>query len=82
MVARLSVTISHLEEVFADDLGQLWSPAEVVLSWPAPGRLRAPCLTVDVIAPARADMTLKDLRAAHLQAAHDVLGSALLGLEA
>jgi hypothetical protein len=34
-----------------------------------------------VIAPARSDMTLKELRQAQLQAAHDVLGSALISLE-
>jgi hypothetical protein len=81
MIARPTLTISHVEELFADELGQLWSPAKVALSWPSANRLRGPCLTVDVIAPARASMTLEQLRAAHLQAAHDVLGSALLSLE-
>jgi hypothetical protein len=43
--------------------------------------LRAPTVAIDVIAPARADMTLKELRQAQLQAAHDVIGSALISLE-
>jgi len=53
----------------------------VTLSWSAASGLRAQRLTIDVIAPARADMTLEELRQAHLAAAHDVLGSALLRLE-
>ena len=81
MIAKPTVTISHVDELFADDLGQLWSPAQVVLSWASANGLRAPRLLVDVIAPARANMTLEELRAAHMQAAHDVLGSALLSLE-
>jgi hypothetical protein len=82
MVAKPSITISHVEELFSDELGELWSPAVVTLSWPpSPHRLRAPVVELKVIAPARADMTMGQLRQAHLQAAHDVLSAALLSLE-
>jgi hypothetical protein len=81
MVAKPRITISHVEELFTDDIGQVWSPAKVVLSWSAANGLRAPCVTLDVIAPARANMTLEELRAAHLRAAHTVIESALLSLE-
>ena len=81
MVAKPTITISHVEELFTDDIGQVWSPAKVVLSWSAANGLRAPSITIDVIAPARAMMTLEELRAAHLQGAHDVIQSALLSLE-
>jgi hypothetical protein len=81
MIAKPTVTISHVEELFADEIGQLWSPAKVTLSWTSTNGLRAPTVAIDVIAPARGDMTLKELRQAQLQAAHDVLGSALISLE-
>jgi hypothetical protein len=81
MVAKPNVTISHVEELFADKLGQLWSPAKVTLSWPAAEGLRAPAVVIDVIAPARAQMTIEELRQAHLQAARDVVSAALLSIE-
>src|SRR5215211_6861210 len=61
--------------------GQLWSPATVLINWPPVAGLRSPAIEVRVIALARADMTLDDLNRAHLQAAHDVLNAAVLGLE-
>ena len=81
MVAKPDVTISHVEELFADKVGQLWSPAKVTLSWPEAEGLRAPSVVIDVIAAARAQMTIEELRQAHLQAARDVISAALLGIE-
>ena len=81
MIAKPTITISHVDELFADELGELWSPATVRMVWPSAGQLRAPTLTIEVIAPARADMTMEQLRSAHLQAAHDVLDAALITLE-
>jgi hypothetical protein len=80
-VAKPEISITHVEELFADDLGQLWSPATVLISWPPVAGLRAPHIEVKVIALARADMTLPELNQAHLQAAHDVLTAAVLGIE-
>jgi hypothetical protein len=79
-VAKPEITIAHVEELFADEVGQLWSPATVLINWPVAG-LRAPAIEVRVIALARADMTLDELKRAHLQAAHDVLTAAVLGIE-
>jgi hypothetical protein len=81
MVSRPSVSICNVEELFADEIGQHWSAASVVLNWPAAAGLRAPAVTVDVIAPAKPEMTLEQLRRAHMQAVHDVLTAALLGIE-
>jgi hypothetical protein len=82
MVAKPTITISQVEELFTDDLGQFWSPARVTLVWPpASNRLRSPMVTIEVIAAAAADMTLEQLAESHLQAAHDVLNAALLSLE-
>jgi len=80
-VAKPEITVTHVEELFADQVGQLWSPATVLINWPPVAGLRSPAIEVRVIALARADMTLDDLNRAHLQAAHDVLNAAVLGLE-
>ena len=80
-VAKPEITIAHVEELFADEVGQLWSPATVLINWPPAAGLRSPAIEVRVIALARADMTLTELNRAHLQAAHDVLNAALLGIE-
>jgi hypothetical protein len=80
-IARPEITIAHVEELFADEVGQLWSPATVLINWPPVAGLRAPAIEVRVIALARADMTLDELKRAHLQAAHDVLTAAVLGIE-
>jgi hypothetical protein len=80
-VAKPEITIAHVEELFADEVGQLWSPATVLINWPPVAGLRSPAIEVRVIALARADMTLHELNRAHLQAAHDVLNAAVLGLE-
>ncbi len=76
-----SISISRVEELLADDIGQLWSPATVTVTWPPVVGLRAPSMQVGVIARARADMILGELERAHLQAAHDVIGAALLSIE-
>jgi len=81
MIAKPTITISHVDELFTDELGELWSPATVTMVWPSAGQLRGPALTLEVIAPARAEMTLEQLREAHLQATHDVLNAALITLE-
>lgn len=81
MIARPDIGIANIEELFADEIGQLWSPATVAVTWPPVTGLRAPSLAINVIAPARADMTIQDLRQAHLQAARDVLSAAVLSLE-
>jgi hypothetical protein len=81
MTAKPKVTITNVEELFADEIDQLWSPAAVMLNWPPVQGLRAPSVTINVIAPASANMTIKELRAAHIQGARDVLNAALLSLE-
>jgi hypothetical protein len=81
MVAQPSITVSHIEEIFQDDLGQYWSPAQVTLTWPPLTRISGPSIVVNVIAPSRPDMTLAQLYQAHLSAAHDVLSAALLAME-
>jgi hypothetical protein len=53
----------------------------VLINWPPVAGLRSPAIEVRVIALARADMTLDELKRAHLQAAHDVLTAAVLGIE-
>src|SRR3954470_20170515 len=81
MVAKPNIVVSHVEEIFRDDLGQYWSPAQVTLSWPPLTRLSGPSLAVNVIASSRPDMSLDQLYKAHLSAAHDVLTAALLAME-
>jgi hypothetical protein len=81
MIAKPNVTIANVGDLFADATGQLWSPAQVTLSWPEVQGLHAPKVVIDVVAPARHEMTIEELREAHLQAARDVLGAALLSVE-
>jgi hypothetical protein len=81
MIAKPTVTIANIGDLFADPTGQLWSPAQVTLSWPAVQGLRPPAVVIDVVAPAQREMTIEQLRQAHLQAARDVLSAALLSVE-
>jgi hypothetical protein len=81
MVAKPSIAVSHVEEIFRDDLGQYWSPAQVTLTWPPLTDISGPSLVVNVVASSRPDMTLEQLYKAHLSAAHDVLSAALLAME-
>ena len=80
MIAPPEISISA-DEPRADKLGQFWSPATVNVNWPPAGDLPAPKIQVSVVAPIRGQMTVDELRAAQLQAAHDVLTAALLSLE-
>ena len=77
----LDIAIAHTDELFSDNVGQMWSPATVSVTWPAADELPPPSIRLTVIAPARAEMTLDDLKGLHLRAAHDVLNAALLGIE-
>ena len=77
----LDIAIAHTDELFADDVGQMWSPATVSVTWPPVDDFPGPSIKLKVIAPARAEMTLDDLKSLHLRAAHDVLNAALLGIE-
>jgi hypothetical protein len=79
MIAKPEVSISA-DEPKADKLGQFWSPGKVVLQWPA-SELPAPSIVISLVAPVRGEMTLDELRAAQVQAAHDILTAALLSLE-
>jgi hypothetical protein len=81
MVARPEIVVANVEELFRDEHGQYWSPARVTLTWPPIAGLRAPAITVEVIAAARPDMTLEQLHKAHLSAAHGVLNAAVLIME-
>ncbi len=81
MVAKPEVVVSHVEELFRDDLGQYWSPAEVTMTWPGMKGITGPSIVINVVAPARPDMTLEQLYRAHLSAAHDVLSAGLLTME-
>jgi len=81
MVAKPSIVVSHVEEIFRDDLGQYWSPAQVSLTWPPLTAITGPSLVINVVASSRPDMTLDQLYTAHLSAAHDVLSAALLAME-
>jgi len=80
MVAKPEIAISA-DEPKRDTLGQLWSPAQVTLTWPNTGDLPGPCVQISLVAPVRGAMTVDELRAAQMQAAHDVLTAALLSLE-
>ena len=80
-IAKPDITVAHVEELFTDDLGQVWSPATILVTWPAADGLPAPSIEVKVIALARAEMTVDELNRLHLQAAHGVLNAALLGIE-
>ena len=81
MVATPTIQVSHIEEIFRDDLGQYWSPAQVTLTWPPVTGIAGPSLVLNVVASSRPDMTLDQLHKAHLSAAHDVLTAALLAME-
>jgi hypothetical protein len=80
MVAKPDISIS-VQEPKPDKLGQFWSPATVTLAWPPTGDLPAPVIQISVVAAIRGQMTVDELRAAQMQAAHDVLSSALLSIE-
>jgi hypothetical protein len=80
MVAQPEVSISA-DEPKPDKLGQLWCPGKVVLTWPEADEVPAPSIQISLVAPVRGEMTVDELRAAHIQAAHDVLTAALLSLE-
>jgi hypothetical protein len=80
-VARPDIAITNIEELFADRLGQLWSPATITVAWVPVADLRAPSVQVRIIAHVHAAMTAEQLTREHLQAAHDVLTAALLTLE-
>ena len=81
MVAKPEVAVSHVEELFQDDLGQYWSPAQVTLNWPSVTGITGPSIIINVVASARPEMTLEQLYKAHLSAAHDVLSAGLLAME-
>jgi hypothetical protein len=81
MVAKPTVQVSHVEEIYRDDLGQYWSPAQVTLTWPPVTGIAGPSLVLNVVASSQPDMTLDQLYKAHLSAAHDVLTAALLAME-
>jgi|SRR5215813_8684190 len=78
--ATLRIDVSH-EELFTDRIGQRWSPATVTVTWRPSDSLPAPSIQLKVIALARGEMGRDELERAHLQAAHDVLTSALLEIE-
>lgn len=80
MAATPKISVS-VEEPKSDKLGQFWSPATITLTWPPTGDLPAPVIKVSVVSPIRGQMTVDELRAAHMQAAHDVLSAALLSIE-
>jgi hypothetical protein len=80
MVAKPEVSVS-MGEPQGDSYGQFWSPATVTLAWPKAGQLPGPCVQVALVAPIRGQMTVDELRHAHIQAAHDVLNAALLSME-
>ena len=72
MVAKPTVSVS-VGEPQSDPHGQSWSPAKVSLSWAAVGKVPGPSVEVSVVAATRGQMTVDELRKAHVQAAHDVL---------
>jgi hypothetical protein len=80
MVAKPDVSVSA-EEPQTDVHGQSWSPAKVTLTWPMAGKLPGPSVQISLIAAVRGEMTVDQLRAAHIQAAHDILSAALLSIE-
>ena len=80
MIAKPDIAIAS-EEPQADQLGQFWSPATVTLSWPTAEGFRPPAVQIAVVAPIQGEMTVDELRRAHLRAANDVLTAALLSVE-
>src|SRR3954469_22072722 len=81
MVAKPEVAVSHVEELFQDDLGQYWSPAQVTLNWPSVTGITGPSIIINDCASARPEMTLEQLFKAHRSATHDVLSAGLLAME-
>ena len=80
MVAKPEVSITAGEPQ-GDSHGQFWSPATVRLTWPNAGQLPGPSVQIELVAPIHGQMTVDELRHAHMQAAHDVLNAALLSVE-
>jgi hypothetical protein len=80
MAAEPEITIVAGEPI-ADEHVQRWCPAVVTLTWPAVSDLPATTIRVSVVALVRGEMTIDQLRSAHIRAAHDVLAAALLSLE-
>ena len=80
MVAKPEVSITA-GEPRGDAHGQFSSPATVTLAWPKAGQLPGPSIQIALVAPIRGQMTVDELRQAHMQAAHDVLNAALLSIE-
>jgi hypothetical protein len=80
MVAKPELSVSAGEPQ-SDAHGQFWTPAKVTLRWPQADQLPGPSVEVSVVASIRGQMTVDELRIAHIQAAHDVLTAALLSLE-
>ena len=46
-IAKPEITIAHVEELFADDVRQLWSPATVLIDRPPVAGLRSPAIEVE-----------------------------------
>ena len=80
MVAKPEVRVT-VGEPQGDPHGQFWSPATVTLTWPKAGQLPGPSVQITLVAPIRGQMTVDELRHAHMQAAHDVLNAAVLSME-
>ena len=80
-IAKPEVVVANAEELFTDPIGQRWSPATISVTWPATNGLPTPAVEVKVIALAGGEVTLDELNALHLQAAHGVLNAALLSIE-
>jgi hypothetical protein len=80
MVAKPEISITAGEPQ-GDTHGQFWSPATVSLTWPKAGRVPGPSVQISIVAPIQGQMTVDELRHAHMQAAHDVLNAALLSME-
>jgi hypothetical protein len=80
MVAKPEISIAAGEPQ-RDTHGQFWSPATVTLAWPHAGSVPGPSVQIALVAPIRGEMTVDELRHAHMQAAHDVLNAALLSVE-
>lgn len=80
-----SVTVPSIDEPITDAVGQQWSPATIAVTWPSTSgptaELEPPSIQIRVLAPYRPNMTVEELRQAHLRAALNVLSSALLALE-
>jgi hypothetical protein len=80
MVAKPEISITAGEPQ-GDPHGQFWSPATVTLTWPTAGPLPGPSVQIALVAAIRGQMTVDELRRAHMQAAHDVITAALLSIE-